>query len=556
MAEYNKNFIASDSLSETLQTEPLRGSEFDDINMQSLPTDEATLILEQHTGAALDTYDEVGVVHDENVQLLSDEEVALLTTENETSVNPSDTLRFYLRQIGKVDLLTASQEISLAKACEKGDLDAKDQLIEANLRLVVSVAKKYRGFGLPFLDLIQEGNLGLIRASEKFDYRKGYKFSTYATWWIKQAIMRSLADKSRNIRLPAHVAQHVTAIYKIEREIQANEGREANAEELAQHLGLDVKDIDRIRRHARGTLSLNAPVGQSGESTIERMDLLIDEETASPIDRLTQSESEREVRNAVTLLEERERMVLQLRYGMNPRQKKITLRDTAVCLGGLSSESVRLAEKKGIRRLHNLLSIGLPISEISGFSNEDLSDIQQSDQHELNAVLAKYLPAPEIFTIKALLQQIEAQKIKMTPSQEELVSLLHLTDDEIANKIGIKQTSVRNKVRDLRKNNNGISINEVAIWALVSGKSAITVEEVQALKAKQKGPLSPGMSEALSQRLRTSNYFEIADTLQLPKTTVDQRIQRSYKLLGGRTPRENLIIAYLNGQLDITSDTN
>lgn len=507
-------------------------------------------VFEQYTGAALDS---VESVEGSEEDLLTDEQVKELEEENELSHNPSDSLRFYLKQIGKVDLLTASEEVRLAKACERGDYVAKNHLIEANLRLVVSIAKKYRGMGLPFLDLIQEGNMGLIRAVEKFDYRRGYKFSTYASWWIRQAVTRSLADKSRNIRLPSHVAQQATAMNKIIRDTQASKGREASTEEIAEQLRISQEDVNRIRRHARGTLSLNTPIGQNGESAVERIDMLLDEEALPPLELLTQSEREREVRNAVTLLGRRERITLQLRHGMNPRQEKITLSDTAVCLGGLSSESVRLAEKKGIRKIQNLLSNGLPISEISGLSDDDLAEIQQSDERELNDILAKYLPQTEIFTINALLQQVEAQRIKMTPSQEELVKFLYLTDEEIADKIGIKQTSVRNRVRDLRKNNNGISINEVAIWSLISGRSAITEEEIQALKVKQKAPLSPSVAEALSQRLKTSNYFEIADALQLPKTTVEQRIQRGYKVLGGRTPRENLIIAYLNGQLDVAS---
>lgn len=555
MAENNNNSIPSDSASDILQADPLRGSEFDDIHTQPLVADEAALILEQYTGAALDTFEESDVESEESVPLLNDEEVALLAAENEASINPSDTLKFYLRQIGKVDLLTADQEVSLAKACEKGDPDAKDQLIEANLRLVVSIAKKYRGFGLPFLDLIQEGNLGLIRAAEKFDHRRGFKFSTYASWWIKQGITRSLADKSRNIRLPAHVAQYATAINRIEHEIQSTEGREVSTEELTQRLNLDVEDIDRIRRHARGTLSLNTPVGQSGESNIERMDLLIDEETASPIDVLTQSEREREVRNAVTLLARRERIVLQLRSGMNPRQEKITLRDTAICLGGLSSESVRLAEKKGFRRLRNLLSLDLPISDIAGLSNEDIAEIQQDDNRELSDILNKYLPEPEILTIKALLQQIEAQRVKMTPAQRELARYLHLTNEEIAERIGLQRTTVRAMMRDIR-NNTSLTIEQLAIWCLKNGHLDATEDEVNTLKAKQKRPLSAEAQAALTIRMQTANYQTIGDRLNITSVAAGARIHRAFKALGGESPRENLIIAYLNGQLDITSDTN
>src|SRR5881398_1621217 len=172
----------------------------------------------------------------------------------------TDALQAFLRDIGKVDLLTAAQEVGLAKRIERGDHGAKQQMVEANLRLVVSIAKKYRNQGLPFLDLIQEGTIGLVRAAEKFDYRKGFKFSTYATWWIRQAVARSLADKARTIRMPVHVVEKLNKIVRAERKLRAEFGRERSAHEIARDLELTPDEVDQIRRTAQSPVSLEKPV--------------------------------------------------------------------------------------------------------------------------------------------------------------------------------------------------------------------------------------------------------------------------------------------------------
>ena len=199
------------------------------------------------------------------------------------TVEPSlDSLRLYLREIGKVPLLTADQEVSLAKRIERGDMTAKTQMIEANLRLVVSIAKGYLGRGLSFLDLIQEGSLGLIRAVEKFDYRKGYKFSTYATWWIRQAVTRAIADKARTIRIPVHMVEKLNKVVHIERQLIQRLGREPRPDEIAEELDMTTEEVREILRMAQLPVSLEKPIGEEEES--ELGDFVQDEQAESPFD--------------------------------------------------------------------------------------------------------------------------------------------------------------------------------------------------------------------------------------------------------------------------------
>jgi len=186
--------------------------------------------------------------------------------DDETREVSTDSLQLFLKDIGRVELLTAPQEVELAKRIERGDHGAKQQMVEANLRLVVSIAKKYRNQGLPFLDLIQEGTIGLVRAAEKFDYRKGFKFSTYATWWIRQAVARALADKARTIRMPVHVVEKLNKIVRSERKLRAELGREPSSREIGRDLELSTDEVEQIRRSAQTPVSLEKPVGDEEES--------------------------------------------------------------------------------------------------------------------------------------------------------------------------------------------------------------------------------------------------------------------------------------------------
>jgi RNA polymerase primary sigma factor len=226
----------------------------------------------------------------------------------------TDALQLFLRDIGKVRLLTAQQEVDLARRIWRGDVDAKRKLVEANLRLVVSIAKKYRNQGLPFLDLIQEGTLGLVRAAEKFDHRRGFKFSTYATWWIRQAIARSLADKARTIRIPVHIVEKLNHIGRAERKLTTGLGRVPTAEEIAEVTGLEPHEVESIQRAAQAPISLEKPIGD--EDQIEFGQLLADEHAESPYDRAVEVLTGEAVRDALEALGYRERRVLELRYGL------------------------------------------------------------------------------------------------------------------------------------------------------------------------------------------------------------------------------------------------
>ncbi len=226
----------------------------------------------------------------------------------------TDSLQLFLKDIGKVRLLTAAEEVELAKRIERGDLDAKQKMVESNLRLVVSIAKNYRNQGLPFLDLIQEGTLGLVRAAEKFDYRKGFKFSTYATWWIRQAIARALADKARTIRIPVHVVEKLNKIGRAERKLVTELGREPSPEEIAEVTGIEPEEVDSIKRSAQAPVSLEKPVGDEEESEFGQF--IADERAESPFERAAELLTKEALKEALENLSYRERRVLELRYGL------------------------------------------------------------------------------------------------------------------------------------------------------------------------------------------------------------------------------------------------
>jgi RNA polymerase primary sigma factor len=228
-------------------------------------------------------------------------------------VGAADSLQLFLADIGRHKLLTAAEEVMLAKAIERGDLTAKRRMIESNLRLVVSIAKGYRGLGVPFLDLIQEGTLGLNRAVEKFDWRRGYKFSTYATWWIRQSVQRAVANHARTIRVPVHVVERQQKLGRAARRLEVELGREATKEELAEATGLPIQHVDEALGAAQASVSLNQTVGADDEG--ELGDLFADREAADPFDEAEESLRRQGVRRALDALPERERRILELRFG-------------------------------------------------------------------------------------------------------------------------------------------------------------------------------------------------------------------------------------------------
>ena len=262
----------------------------------------------------------------------------------------TDSLQLFLKDIGKVDLLTAAQEVELAKRIERGDMAAKTQMVEANLRLVVSIAKRYRNQGLPFLDLIQEGTIGLVRAAEKFDYRKGFKFSTYATWWIRQAVARALADKARTIRMPVHVVEKLNKIMRIERKLRAEQGREPSSDEIAKELELTVEEVDQVRRTAQVPVSLEKPVGDDDESEFGHF--LEDDSEPLPDDAADAIFRNEALARALGMLTERERRVLELRFGLNG-EAPLTLDEVGRAFN-VTRERIRQIENHSLKKLRSL----------------------------------------------------------------------------------------------------------------------------------------------------------------------------------------------------------
>jgi RNA polymerase primary sigma factor len=271
--------------------------------------------------------------------------------ELDLTVEPSlDSLRLYLRSIGRVELLTAAQEVALARRIERGDMLAKQQMIEANLRLVVSIAKGYLGRGLSFLDLIQEGSLGLIRAVEKFDYRRGYKFSTYATWWIRQAVTRAIADKARTIRIPVHMVEKLNKVVHVERQLVQEFGREPTPEEIAGELQWTTREVKDILRIAQLPVSLEKPIGEEEDS--ELGDFVEDDTAESPFELASENLRRENVRRALDALPAREREVIEMRYGLSGGKAR-TLEEVGRAFG-VTRERIRQIENNTLKKLEGL----------------------------------------------------------------------------------------------------------------------------------------------------------------------------------------------------------
>jgi RNA polymerase primary sigma factor len=262
----------------------------------------------------------------------------------------TDSLRLFLKQIGKVELLTAAQVVELAKRIERGDHGARQEMVEANLRLVVSIAKRYRNQGLPFLDLIQEGSIGLVRAAEKFDYRKGCKFSTYATWWIRQAVERALADKARTIRIPVHVVEKLNHIVGSERKLRAELHREPLPCEIAVDLDLPLDEVEQIMRSAQTPVSLEKPVGDQEQS--EFGDFLTDENVPLPDEAAEVAMRVETLKKILSTLSHRERRVLELRYGLDGEHPR-TLDEVGLTFN-VTRERIRQIEQQSLKKLRAL----------------------------------------------------------------------------------------------------------------------------------------------------------------------------------------------------------
>jgi len=331
-----------------------------------LDHDDAKALVRQGQEAGFLTHEEIAVALgddlepaqlDEFYALLEELHVEVVAAEEETlDLQPearevsTDALQLFLKDIGKVPLLTAAQEVELAKRIERGDHSAKQKMVESNLRLVVSIAKNYRNQGLPFLDLIQEGTIGLVRAAEKFDYRKGFKFSTYATWWIRQAVARALADKARTIRMPVHVVEKLNKIGRIERKLLSEMGREPTVEEIARELEIAPEEIEHIRRSAQVPISMEKPVGDEEESEFGHF--LADESAPAP-DEVAETTLRKEtLRRILETLSLRERRVLEMRYGLDG-QHPSTLDEVGRTFN-VTRERVRQIENQCLKKLQAL----------------------------------------------------------------------------------------------------------------------------------------------------------------------------------------------------------
>ena len=276
---------------------------------------------------------------------------ALKKAELDLTVEPSlDSLRLYLRSIGRVPLLTAEDEVHLAKRIERGDMMAKQHMVEANLRLVVSIAKGYLGRGLTFLDLIQEGSLGLIRAVEKFDYRRGYKFSTYATWWIRQAVTRAIADKGRTIRIPVHMVEKLNKVIHVERQLIQQLGREPTPEEIARELECTTREVRDILRMAQQPVSLEKPVGEEEDSALA--DFVEDVSAESPFEIASESLRKENVNRVLAALPVREREVIEMRFGLTGGRPR-TLEEVGRAFN-ITRERVRQIENRTLKKLQGL----------------------------------------------------------------------------------------------------------------------------------------------------------------------------------------------------------
>jgi RNA polymerase primary sigma factor len=332
-----------------------------------LETDDAKALLETGRESGQLTADEIAVALDEldleptqidDFYHALEElhiEVVVAVEEEERPVEAArevstDSLQLFLKDIGKVDLLTAAQEVELAKRIERGDHSAKQEMVEANLRLVVSIAKKYRNQGLPFLDLIQEGTIGLVRAAEKFDYRKGFKFSTYATWWIRQAVARALADKARTIRMPVHVVEKLNKIVRSERKLRAELGREPTAVEIGRDLDLTSDEVEHIRRSAQTPVSLEKPVGDEDESEFGHF--ITDENMPLPDEEAEITMRKETLGKILGTLSSRERQVLELRYGLDGQHPR-TLDEVGRTFN-VTRERIRQIENQSLKKLRAL----------------------------------------------------------------------------------------------------------------------------------------------------------------------------------------------------------
>ena len=311
-----------------------------------LDSEQFDRILDTLSGLNIDVVKDEAIPEANPIPDIAEEEIDISVPEG---ISIDDPVRMYLKEIGKVPLLTADEEIELAKRMEQGDEEAKKRLSEANLRLVVSIAKRYVGRGMLFLDLIQEGNLGLIKAVEKFDYRKGYKFSTYATWWIRQAITRAIADQARTIRIPVHMVETINKLIRVSRQLLQEYGREPQPEEIAEVMGIPEDKVREIIKIAQEPVSLETPIGEEEDSHLG--DFIPDDDAPAPAEAAARTLMKEQLLNALKTLTPREEMVLKLRFGLEDGRQR-TLEEVGREFK-VTRERIRQIEAKALRKLRH-----------------------------------------------------------------------------------------------------------------------------------------------------------------------------------------------------------
>ncbi|MBR6325311.1 MAG: RNA polymerase sigma factor RpoD [Lachnospiraceae bacterium] len=324
---------------------------FADLSLDEDGFDKVLEFLDANSVDVIRMEDEIPEEDEEELDLSEEEEVDMENIDLSVpeGVSIEDPVRMYLKEIGKVPLLTADEEIDLAKRMEKGDEEAKKRLAEANLRLVVSIAKRYVGRGMLFLDLIQEGNLGLIKAVEKFDYTKGYKFSTYATWWIRQAITRAIADQARTIRIPVHMVETINKLIRVSRQLLQELGREPSPEEIAVEMNMPVERVREILKISQEPVSLETPIGEEEDSHLG--DFIQDDNVPAPADAATQMLLREQLGEVLETLTEREQKVLRLRFGLDDGRAR-TLEEVGKEFN-VTRERIRQIEAKALRKLRH-----------------------------------------------------------------------------------------------------------------------------------------------------------------------------------------------------------
>ena len=362
LAETEKVFNAK--MNELLKRAKENNNEIYTDDLIGYMKDRNNLLTEEYFEKALNFFEKNGVMvlSIENDQDVDEKEIMKLSSTEDTdienedltmiegeSANPEDPVRMYLKEIGKVALLTADEETELAKRMEQGDEEAKKKLAEANLRLVVSIAKRYVGRGMLFLDLIQEGNMGLIKAVEKFDYSKGYKFSTYATWWIRQAITRAIADQARTIRIPVHMVETINKLTRVSRQLLQELGREPSPEEIAEEMGISVDRVREIQKISQEPVSLETPIGEEEDSHLG--DFLPDEDIPAPADAASATILHEQLGEVLNTLTEREQKVLRLRFGLDDGRAR-TLEEVGKEFN-VTRERIRQIEAKALRKLRH-----------------------------------------------------------------------------------------------------------------------------------------------------------------------------------------------------------